>query len=190
MPPAKTEQARWFAEEVHPHEPTLKAYLRGAFPSVRDVDDVVQESYLRVWRARAVQPITLAKAFLFKVARHVALDLVRRARVAPIDPVGDMEQLCVIDDMAGAAEIIETNERIAFLADALDALPPRCREVMILCKLQGASYREAATQLGLSEKPSPSISIAVCNDSARNSRSAGCANFDREEAGPISTFAG
>jgi hypothetical protein len=49
--------ARWFAEEVQPHEASLRAYMRGAFPMVRDVDDVVQESYLRVWRARAAQPI-------------------------------------------------------------------------------------------------------------------------------------
>lgn len=67
------EQAQWFANEVHAHASQLKAYLRGAFPSVRDVDDVVQESYLRIWKARAIHPIESAKTFLFTIARRVAL---------------------------------------------------------------------------------------------------------------------
>jgi hypothetical protein len=74
-PPASSESTtgvddtRWFSEEVHAHDSQLKAYLHGRFPSVRcEVDDVVQESYLRVWRIRASQPIHSAKAFLFSIA--------------------------------------------------------------------------------------------------------------------------
>lgn len=36
----------WFTDEVQPHDVSLKAYLRGSFLTVRDVDDIVQESYL------------------------------------------------------------------------------------------------------------------------------------------------
>ena len=42
MPPQDTEQARWFAAEVHAHDGQLRAYLRGSYPAVRDIDDVVQ----------------------------------------------------------------------------------------------------------------------------------------------------
>src|SRR5438876_12279709 len=63
-----TVDSRWFAAEVHAHERSLRAYLRGAFPSVRDVDDVVQESYVRVWKARLAHPIQSARSFLFQVA--------------------------------------------------------------------------------------------------------------------------
>ena len=66
---------RWFAEKIQPHAGQLRAYLREAFPAVPDVEDVVQESYLRVWRARTGQPIIFPKAFLFRVARNVALDI-------------------------------------------------------------------------------------------------------------------
>jgi|GEM_PF-6457756 len=67
----KTDQARWFAEEVHPHESSLRAYLRGAFPSVRDVDDVVQESFLRIWGARAARPARAAARIRFASASVV-----------------------------------------------------------------------------------------------------------------------
>ena len=45
------EQARWFAEQVKPHEPLLRGYLQKRFPSLPDHDDVVQEAYARLLRA-------------------------------------------------------------------------------------------------------------------------------------------
>jgi len=151
MPP-HTDQARWFTAEVAPHDAHLKAYVRGAFPAVRDVEDVVQESYLRVWKAQAAGSVVCARAFLFRVARNLALDLVRRERRSPIEQVGDLAALRVVDDRPGAAETVETRDRFALLDDALAALSPRHRQIVILCKLQSKSHREVAAQLGLSEK--------------------------------------
>ncbi len=74
MPPP-TDQARWFSEEVHPHDTQLKAYLRGAFPTVRDVDDVVQDSLLRIWTARASRQIGCARALFTIVCPELEADL-------------------------------------------------------------------------------------------------------------------
>ena len=143
---------QWFAQQVHPHGGQLKAWLRGSFPGVRDVDDVVQESYLRVWKAQATQPIQSAKAFLFKVARHVALDLLRRNRNSPIDALGDLTALRVIEDRLDAADALTAQEKLDLLADAVVALPPRCREVILLHKIKGLPQKEVAAHLGLSER--------------------------------------
>lgn len=153
MPP-HPDQARWFSEQVLPHDPQLKAYLRSSFPGVRDVDDVVQESYLRLWRWRAVQPIRSAKAFLFHVARNVALNRVARDRRSPILPagVGETGARAVLDSSADAAEHAAREETLRLLAEALAALPPRCREITVLRKLHSIPQREIATRLGLSEK--------------------------------------
>lgn len=145
------EHCHWFAEEVHPHGAQLKSYLRNAFPLVRDVDDVVQESFLRVWKARAEQPIRSAKGFLFEVARRLAIDFTRHQSRSPIDAIPDLGQLSVIEDRPGVAEAVSTREEIVLLARAFDALPARCREIMILRQLQGLSQKEIAAQLGLSE---------------------------------------
>lgn len=84
VPPNKPKgPEKWFAEEVQPHGPSLRAFLRGRFPAVRDVDDVVQESYLRIWKARARHPIDSAKAFLFRIARNLALDTLRHEKNSP-----------------------------------------------------------------------------------------------------------
>lgn len=143
-----TEQTRWFTEEVQPHDAKLKAYLRSAFPGVRDVDDVVQESYLRVWRARAQKPIRLAQAFLFTVARRIALDLVRREQRAPFVPVKEMDQLFVLD--AASHSTADNEMDIQLLTAAVDSLPARCREVFILCQIEGLAQAEVARRLGIS----------------------------------------
>jgi RNA polymerase sigma factor (sigma-70 family) len=149
-PSSGIEQSRWFLEEVRPHEASLRFHLRSSFPTARDVDDVVQESYLRIWKARAARPIQSAKAFLFKVARHVAIDLVRRQRVSPLVDVTDLVVQSVIEEKPSAAEIACTRDEIVLLAQAIDALPPRCREIVILRKLRGLPQKAIAAQLGIS----------------------------------------
>jgi len=144
--------AKWFQDEVHPHDAQLKSYLRGSFPSIRDVDDVVQESYLRIWRAASQEPVKSAKAFLYLVARRVALNFVRKERNSPVDAYGDEAMSGVLDDKPNAREAAIIQDRVNLLADALMSLPPRCREIMVLHKMKGLAQKEVADQLGLSER--------------------------------------
>ena len=144
--------SQWFADEVQSHEPVLRSYLHGAFPKVRYVDDVVQESYLRVWRAHASDPLRSAKAFLFTVARRLALDWLRHEKRSPITVVGNPAELSVLDERAGIAELVCAREKVEILSDALLTLPPRCRIVVMLYKFKGISRPEVALQLGIAEK--------------------------------------
>jgi len=117
---------------------------------VRDVDDVVQDSYLRIWKTKTESPIQSAKAFLFKVARHLAIDLVRRQRASPLRTVRDLNALSVIEDKPTAADVLSLEEKTHLLADALATLPDRCRTIVVLHKLEGLSQKEVAQRLGLS----------------------------------------
>lgn len=147
------EQTDWFMEEVHPHDSSLKAYLRSSFPAVRDVEDVVQESYVRVWKAKAIQPIRSAKSLLFTVARHLALNVIRKNHRSPVFAVTDLERLCVLDnDTPDAARAADSAQEIELLAAAIDSLPARCRAIFILRRLQGVPQKEIAARLGLSEE--------------------------------------
>lgn len=152
MSPPPPERADWFAAEVQPHERMLRSYLRGTFPAVRDVDDVIQESFLRLWRTRATEPIRSAKAFLFLVARRVALNVLRKQHNSPFADYGEAAVSRVLDDGPDAAEAVIVQERIDQLADALMTLPSRCREAIVMHKIQGMSQREVALRLGISER--------------------------------------
>jgi RNA polymerase sigma factor (sigma-70 family) len=147
MPP--TEQARWFAEEVQPHEPALRAYLLARFPSLSDHDDLVQEAYSRLLRAQAAGKVRYARALLFTTARNAALDLFRRRRV-PLEMVTDDLELAVLDEQLDAADLVGQQQELDILAEAVRALPDRCRQVIMLRYLDGLTYKEIALQLGIS----------------------------------------
>lgn len=144
---ATLHQAKWFADEVRTHEPHLRAYLRRSFPGVRDVDDVVQESYLRLWRKHAVAPLASTRAFLFRVARNFAIDVLRRHRPTEPTPLAGVPDEAADPHAALAAAEFET-----LLIAALDTLPARQRQIVVRCKLQRISARAVAAELGLAEK--------------------------------------
>jgi RNA polymerase sigma factor (sigma-70 family) len=151
-PPDTTDQTQWFTDEVQPHASQLKAYLRGSFPSVRDVDDVVQESCLRVWKTRSAQPIRSAKSFLFQVARNLAIDILRKDRTTAGESPVDFSTLSVFEDAPDAADALSRQEKIDLLTQALATLPDHTREIVFLRKLQGFPQREVAARLGIAER--------------------------------------
>lgn len=119
---------------------------------MRDLDDVVQESYLRVWKASATQRIESAKAFLFTVARRLAVDHIRRNRRSPIEGSDHSVDLTGVEDKVDALADTGKRERVQLLADAIAELPPRCRKVFILHKIEGLSRKEVGAKLSLSSK--------------------------------------
>jgi len=145
-----SDQDRWFEEEVQPHEPALRAFLRQRFPAIHDVDDLVQESYARLLEARRKSPIANARAYLFTTARNAALSQLRRPQIFAEQPLDDFSTEAVIEDRANVINLVTTRQETAVLLAAVESLPARCREVFILTKLQGCSHQEAADRLGLS----------------------------------------
>ena len=148
MPPS--EHARWFTEEVQPHEPALRAYLQARFPTLAEHDDIVQETYSRLLRAQGNGGVRYPKAFLFTAARNVAFDLFRRRGAKPTEAVTDLVELTVLEDRPGVGELIDQSYELEVLADAVRALPDRCRQVIMLRYLDGLAYKEIAVQLGIS----------------------------------------
>ncbi len=150
-PPATGDHHQWFMKEVQPHGSQLKSYLRGLFPSVRDVDDVVQESYLRIWKTSPGR-IACTKAFLFRIGRNVALDLVRRVQGSPIEAAADLSVLNAIGDGPDGAATAEAQEQVDLLGEALASLPETCRTIVVLRKFKDVPQKDVAERLGLTEK--------------------------------------
>ena len=146
-----TDHSQWFNEEVKPHESALRGYLHSLFPSLTDLDDLVQESYARLLRAREKGKVKYVKAFLFAIARNAALDFCRRQNVVSFEPIGDSADITVIDDRPDVAEIVNKQQELALLADAVRALPERCRQILTLRLLYELSHKEIAAELGISD---------------------------------------
>jgi RNA polymerase sigma factor (sigma-70 family) len=149
-PVAATDHSRWFADEVQPHEQALRAFLRGRFPGLPDVDDLIQETYARLLRARVAGQLREVRPYLFATARNAAIDLLRHQKTAATDSLGNIERLPVVEERPDAAETVAHEQELAILHEAIAALPPRCREILVLRRFQGLSHREIAARLGIS----------------------------------------
>ncbi len=159
---------RWFSAEVLPHEAALRAWLRGQFPQLTDVDDIVQESFARVLRARGRGEVQTPRALLFTTARHVAIDLLRRNKIVAFEPLTESPASPVYDEGRGVAESAAHRQELEILTHAIQSLPDRCRQVLTLRKIYGLSQKEIAAELGISEH---TVEVQVANGMRR------CADF-------------
>lgn len=150
MDSPQSDQARWFADHLAPHDVALRAYLRG-FTAPAEVDDIVQESYSRVLRARERGPVDSPRGLLFAVARNTARTLHRARTRADLAPLTDMVANRVSDDSPDAAETTCRRQEATLLEAAISDLPPRCREILLLRKFENLSHREIAARLSIAE---------------------------------------
>jgi len=134
------------------NEKALKRFLRRFIKSREGADDLAQEAFLRAFAAESERLIVSPKAFLFKVARNLALNELARQSSAATEPLGDFEGEEVLEDSNQAAvdDAVDGRERIRMLARAVAALPPQCAKVFVLRKMQGLSQKEIAARLNIS----------------------------------------
>lgn len=143
--------ARWFATEVQPHRPALRAWLLARFPTLPDVDDLVQDAFARVLRARDASPIRSTRALLFATARNLALDSVRRQQVVRFEPITDETDSSVLIDTADVFATVSKQQELELLTQAIQSMPERCRQIFTLRTAYGLTQKQIATRLAVSE---------------------------------------
>ncbi|MBI3947832.1 MAG: sigma-70 family RNA polymerase sigma factor [Armatimonadetes bacterium] len=119
-------------------------------------EDLTQEAFLRVWRARHSYRIGASfRAWLFTIARRVALDELRKRRLPTVrlSPDGDTDPRAACEppaDRSGAdpVDAVVARELERVIDVALDRLPEPLREVVILRDAEGMSYEEMAQVVG------------------------------------------
>ncbi len=123
--------------------------------SRRDVDDLIQEGFLRLclYQHERKAPVHDPVAFLIDVVEKVHIDRVRRAaltrRIFSDQPFEEVD--CV--DMASLPEHdAEAHELIERIEKTLAAANPRTREAFLLHRFDGMSYAEIADRLSLSTR--------------------------------------
>src|SRR5204863_1370078 len=130
------DHARWFHAEVEPHEPALRAYLRCKFPWLTDIDDLVQDAYVRLLRIDP-EKIRNPRAFLFATAHNWAVNCSRRKQPIPLEELPPPDQWRVIEGGQDIPEFVNEQQELEILSEAVDALPLRCRAITALRHREG-----------------------------------------------------
>ncbi len=127
----------------------LTKYLMRFLVRRQDIEDIVQETFLRAYESERRQPIDFPKSFLFTVAKNLALSQIDKKATRLMSYVGDLQDLDVTDRHC-VEDDVDAQQKLAVLMKVVAALPPQCQRVVVMKKMLGFSHDEIGGRLGIS----------------------------------------
>ncbi len=120
----------------------------------KEIEDIVQETYVRVCQIESKDKIREPRSFLFKTARNLALDHVKRAEsrlVVSVEDIGESEFRESERSVDETFDRVASDQEFCQFCDAVRHLPVQCRRAFVLKKVYGCSQREIAREMNISE---------------------------------------
>lgn len=134
----------------------LGRFLQARLGTSGDVEDLLQDLYLKVAALDPALEVRDTRAFLYRLASNQMMDRWRSGqRSVARDAAWRLANHAVgatedIDDAPSAEAVVAGRQRLAALTSAVARLPGKTRTVFSLHKFEGLSYAEVATRLGIS----------------------------------------
>lgn len=127
------------------------ARIVGRIVLPHDIEDIVQETFIRVYDAAGEHKIRHPRSFMRKTATNLALNSLSRAGNRLTDQIADFSRSDVYLATETLESQFESNERFLLFCRAVRKLPTQCRRAFILKKVYGLSQKEVADYLGISQ---------------------------------------
>lgn len=112
-------------------------------------EELLQDLFVKIWVGREnLDPDKSFKAYLFKIAENLVYDFFRRAATNK-----KLENHLIATSPVKSNELeqeIYFKESTRVFNTAIEKLPPRRKQIYILCKVEGKSYEEVSNLLGIS----------------------------------------
>ncbi|WP_158968623.1 RNA polymerase sigma factor [Paraglaciecola sp. L3A3] len=128
----------------------LKRFLMKYLKSEQTVEDVVQEVYIKAHNAELSKEIEFPKAFLFTIAKNLALNELSKKsyqRTVYLEDCSSEENDPIGDSLEHE---IDANKAVDIYCKAMSELPEKCRKVFLLRKIHGLKHQTIAEQLEIS----------------------------------------
>jgi RNA polymerase sigma factor (sigma-70 family) len=134
------------------NEKAIRRYVTRLCPGRHDVEDLVQEVFLRGFAAETKGGIREPKAFLFKIAKNLTLTDKRKSMQESTGPLEDLvgAELIVDERQVTADELLDGRRKLALFALAVANLPPQCRKAFLLRRVEGLTYKQIANRMDIS----------------------------------------
>lgn len=130
----------------------LRRFLRRFGPAVSP-DDITQESFARVCQTDPAT-VTSPRGLLYRTARNLAVNEIKRASIAPIRSVDDIAALAdeTHDEASSPEEAVLSSERLRVIQTAIEALPEAHRTALLLRTIERLSPEDIGERLALSPR--------------------------------------
>ena len=126
--------------------PRLKNYATRIVDSSEAADDIVQECFIKLYERRFTLKDVSPGALLFVMVRNSCINYRKRLSrlgITNTPPISITSEVTPEDD-------IMFEELKAEIARVIDKLPPKCREVFCMSRMEGLNTREIAERMGTS----------------------------------------
>lgn len=141
---------RWFIANVLPHE---RAYHSQALRFTSDREEareLVQEAYARILGMDEWRGLTAPRAYVLTIVRNLAVERLRRARVVDIRHVAAFDGFDLADPDPDPLEQTLARDRLRAVLRALETLPAKYRDILVMRRFQEMPPRGIAERLGIS----------------------------------------
>ncbi len=129
--------------------PSLRAFLSRRAPA-SDVDDLLQDILVRVHNRRGDAAIENVEGYVFQVAHSTLVDHARRNQVRCREQHVELAESHHPTDEFSPERVLVGRQQMACLTRALNELPARTRDAIVLVRFEGMSYKLVAKHFGIS----------------------------------------
>jgi RNA polymerase sigma-70 factor (ECF subfamily) len=113
-------------------------------------EDIVQQAFISFWEDKSKLDETKSpKPYLYAIAYNRYIDTIKEAKKQE-KLLSQIWERALMDRIEEDSDVME--KRIQKMRKVIDSLPPKCKEIIILNKIQGVKYKEIAGQMGISVK--------------------------------------
>jgi RNA polymerase sigma factor (sigma-70 family) len=144
---------------------SLIQFLRQRLRVPEDAFDVAQETYIRLMQYEDSTQIRSPSSMLFRIAINVAKDHGRAELARRATSQCSVDDLDLVSDEPSAERQLTARQDLDLLTEAIERLPPKCRQVFLLSRVRRMTYPQIASHCGISVKmveKHVSHALAVC----------------------------
>ena len=142
--PEQSEFARLYRATLAP----LRRYLTRFLGDANEAQDIAHDAYLRVYPKDGKAPPDNPQAFLYTTARNLAINRIKRRQIAPFN-AQEAHAENAPSPSPGVVQQVMARQELSQLEAAIADLPPGCRSVLLLRKVELLSHQEIADRLGI-----------------------------------------
>lgn len=128
----------------------LVAYVTSYTHDKIQSEDIVQQAFISLWEDKSKLDETKSpKPYLYAIVYNKYIDTIKKAKKKE-KLLSQIWERALVDRIEEDTDVLE--KRIQKMKQVIDSLPPKCKEIIMLNKIQGVKYKEIADQMGISVK--------------------------------------
>lgn len=144
-----------YSEIYKTYFPKLVRFSEAYVLSLQDAENIVQDIFLYLWEhLEVVSTLKNKNAFLFTLTKNRCIDFLRKQTKDRYQSLSDIQEKEFQLKLFALQQLDEnelSNEEIELLiANAIQSLPEKCREIFLLSRFEGLKHKEIASRLNIS----------------------------------------